>query len=300
MDFRSEQAWWSEVLRIARRHMRLAGRDAADDLAQDIAVAALENGESVEKPGAWLERVARNAALDRWRRDSRRSRLLACIVPPAATRSPEAELLVRETCATVRREIAALPASQQYVALLRLEGELPLATIAAHQGTPSATVRSRLHRTLTSLRQQLKHLRATVILGWPGLQTAALSLALLVATSPAVPLPPAHPVASPAGPPLGARHVSHNAGSAAPTSPANNEASPTVIAAPPRAPRLSRSISSAPSAVQVFNFENDAVIGDHDEPDGELVRTAPPARHSSLLELRADFLPELAKSLEDL
>jgi RNA polymerase sigma-70 factor (ECF subfamily) len=280
--------------------MRAAGRDASDDLAQDIAVAALQNGASVERPGPWLERVARNAARDRWRRDKRRSRLLEGIELSPSARNPEAELLLSETRAAVRREIAALPPTQQHVAVLRFEGELPLASIAARQGTPSATARSQLHRALTSLRQQLKHLRATVILGWPGVQTAALSLALLVATSPAVPFPPAPPAASPSGPKHSERHVPDDAGSAATISPANNAASPAAVAAAPRAPRPSRSISPAPSAIQVFNFENEAITGEHDEPDDELVRTAPPARHSSLLELRADFLPELAKSLEDL
>ncbi|HXI57599.1 MAG TPA: sigma-70 family RNA polymerase sigma factor [Polyangia bacterium] len=298
MDFRSEQAWWSEVLRIARRHMRLAGRDAADDLAQDIAVAALQNGASVERPGAWLERVARNAARDRWRRDKRRSRLLEGVELPPSTRSPEGELLLSETRAAVRREIAALPPAQQQVAVLRFEGELPLATIAARQGTPSATARSQLHRALTSLRHQLKHLRATAILGWPGVQTTALSLALLAVASPAAPLPAA-PVGSPSSPKHSARYAPDEAGSAATIAPAHKEASPAAGAAP-RAPRPSRSISPAPSAIQVFNFENEAIAGEHDEPDDELVRTAPPARHSSLLELRADFLPELAKSLEDL
>ena len=62
---------WSEAREIAGRHARGDG----DDLAQDLIVAALERGAAAENPGAWLERVGRNAAIDRWRVQRRRDEL---------------------------------------------------------------------------------------------------------------------------------------------------------------------------------------------------------------------------------
>ncbi len=42
MDREPEWTWWHEAREIARRHARGAS-DAADDLAQELAVAALED-----------------------------------------------------------------------------------------------------------------------------------------------------------------------------------------------------------------------------------------------------------------
>ena len=75
---------WSEAREIAGRH----GRGDGDDLAQDLVVAALERGAAAENPGAWLERVGRNAAIDRWRVQRRREELATEIdLPCGADRS---------------------------------------------------------------------------------------------------------------------------------------------------------------------------------------------------------------------
>ena len=94
---------WSEAREIAGRH----GRGDGDDLAQDLIVAALERGAKVETPGAWLERVGRNAAIDRWRVQRRRDELVREIEPPSGPIDPEAALLGRERRGLVRRALAA-------------------------------------------------------------------------------------------------------------------------------------------------------------------------------------------------
>jgi hypothetical protein len=50
----------------------------------------------------------------------------------------------------------------------------------------------------------------------------------------------------------------------------------------------------------VYDFEDDNVEGDLQRPDGELVNAMNKAKHSSLIEIRKDFIPEMLKSLEDI
>ena len=53
-------------------------------------------------------------------------------------------------------------------------------------------------------------------------------------------------------------------------------------------------------AKTVYDFEDDAVEGDLQRPDGELVDSLRKTKHSSLIEIRKDFIPEMLKSLEDI
>ncbi len=50
----------------------------------------------------------------------------------------------------------------------------------------------------------------------------------------------------------------------------------------------------------VYDFEDDNVEGDLARPDGELMTAVNKAKHSSLIEIRKDFIPEMLKSLEDI
>ena len=52
-------------------------------------------------------------------------------------------------------------------------------------------------------------------------------------------------------------------------------------------------------AKTVYDFEDDMVEGDLQRPDGELIDSVRKAKHSSLIEIRKDFIPEMLKSLED-
>ena len=55
---------WTEARAIAARHAH-GDRVAGEDLAQDLALAVLEDAGAARNPAAWLERVGRNAAIDR-------------------------------------------------------------------------------------------------------------------------------------------------------------------------------------------------------------------------------------------
>jgi hypothetical protein len=53
-------------------------------------------------------------------------------------------------------------------------------------------------------------------------------------------------------------------------------------------------------AKTVYDFEDDTVEGDLARPDGENVSANSKAQHSSLIEIRKDFIPEMLKTLEDI
>lgn len=50
----------------------------------------------------------------------------------------------------------------------------------------------------------------------------------------------------------------------------------------------------------VYDFDDDTVEGDLVRPDGEFIDTRKGAKHSSLIKIRQDFIPEMIKSAEDI
>src|SRR5205085_1952696 len=48
----------------------------------------------------------------------------------------------------------------------------------------------------------------------------------------------------------------------------------------------------------VYDFDDDTVEGDLVRPDGELIDSKRAARHSSLIKIRENFIPEMLKSVE--
>jgi RNA polymerase sigma factor (sigma-70 family) len=288
---------WTEARAIAVRHER---RDTAagEDLAQDLAVAALEGGvqRAVEagelrRPGAWLERVGRNAAIDRWRVEARRSELAGRIDPPPPSCDPEAALLGRERRRLVRQALAALPRPQRRAALARFHADLPYDEVAARVGAPPITARTRVHRALASLRARLGALRAMLIL--PGVQMSALGVVFVAAASPR--LVPAQALAldevAQAAPARG-RHFARTRIIPAPHG---------AGAAPERAatPRIVPSAPDAPPPPQRMVFCDDLVDGSVQGPEGEIIHVVPPAPQPSLIEIRRQFVAEMVKSLED-
>lgn len=61
---------------------------------------------------------------------------------------------------------------------------------------------------------------------------------------------------------------------------------------------------SAPPAgggkVKVYDFSGDTIEGDLVKPEGSTVDARDFAKHSSLITIRKDFIPEIIKSAEDL
>jgi len=52
--------------------------------------------------------------------------------------------------------------------------------------------------------------------------------------------------------------------------------------------------------VKVYDFSGDTIEGDLVKPEGSTVDARDFAKHSSLIKIRKDFIPEIIKSAEDL
>jgi hypothetical protein len=52
--------------------------------------------------------------------------------------------------------------------------------------------------------------------------------------------------------------------------------------------------------VKVYDFSGDTIEGDLIRPEGSTVDARDFAKHSSLIRIRKDFIPEIVKSAEDL
>jgi hypothetical protein len=72
-----------------------------------------------------------------------------------------------------------------------------------------------------------------------------------------------------------------------------------AFAEPVKAPGAGGDDNVQYKAKTVYDFEDDMVEGDLQRPDGELVNSLKKTEHSSLIEIRKDFIPEMLKSLED-
>jgi len=196
----------------------------------------------------------------------------------------------------VRRALAALPRPQRRAALLRFHGELPFQIVAARLGTEEVTARTRVQRALDSLRARLGSLRAFFVI--PGAQAAVLAITVVAVELPATPSPLAmatsEDVVSVQRPrhPRPVRHIA-----TAPTAPAATK--PAVKPQPAKVQVAKAPAKPSYSAVQRINFEDETLLGDVEGPDGLNYTALPRITHSSLIEIRQHFVPEMVKSLEE-
>jgi hypothetical protein len=58
--------------------------------------------------------------------------------------------------------------------------------------------------------------------------------------------------------------------------------------------------ADAPGKVKVYDFSGDTIEGDLIKPEGSTFDARDFAKHSSLIRIRKDFIPEIIKSAEDL
>jgi RNA polymerase sigma-70 factor (ECF subfamily) len=135
----------------------------AEDAAQDAftkAYQALATYRGDGPFGAWVRRIALRVAIARLASHRRTSPLDDELIDPRAARfgsrdDPETLVLGLEYRADVLDAIAALPAPQREVVLLRFFDDLTLQDIARITDNPLGTVKSRLSRGVTTLRDQL-------------------------------------------------------------------------------------------------------------------------------------------------
>lgn len=141
-----------------RQH--IASREDAEDALHEIFTAALERPQffllSDAEQAQWLWRVARNKAVDTYRRKARRPSLALDYVADelfaGEELSPEYALLRREEYARLLAALERLPAIQQEALRLRFVNNLPCADVAQALGKREGTVRSMLSRAISRLR----------------------------------------------------------------------------------------------------------------------------------------------------
>jgi RNA polymerase sigma-70 factor (ECF subfamily) len=144
------------VYRLARN---LLGRTAdADDLAQDVFVAAFENLGAFDPRRAalptWLLVIARNKCLNALKR--RRPLTVEKFVEPMDRRTPEDSLARKEWLARFDAALAALPFEQRTAFVLAEIENLPYEEIARVEGVKLGTVKSRIRRAKDKLMRLLE------------------------------------------------------------------------------------------------------------------------------------------------
>ncbi len=142
------------VRRVAR--LLVHDENEADDLEQEVWAEALENPPPADRSlRGWLAMVLRHDLVDRRRSEHGRRRREAARSRPEAT--PSAADLVAEADAHRRVVVAVMDLAEPYrsTVLYRFFQDLPPAAIAAREGIPVETVRTRLRRAVALLRERL-------------------------------------------------------------------------------------------------------------------------------------------------
>ena len=74
----------------------------------------------------------------------------------------------------------------------------------------------------------------------------------------------------------------------------------TVALAQPKPAPAGGGDKAGAGKVKVYDFSGDTIEGDLIKPEGSTVDARDFAKHSSLIKIRKDFIPEIIKSAEDL
>ncbi|HEX6882111.1 MAG TPA: sigma-70 family RNA polymerase sigma factor [Planctomycetota bacterium] len=143
-------AW---VRRLARSLVR--DEAAADDLAQETALAALELEQRPAALRPWLVRVTRNFARRGWRARARRSARERAVARPEAVPGADESAARLELERRLVDELARLEPAVRHALVRRYLEGWSAARIARETGEPAATVRWRLQRGLAELRARL-------------------------------------------------------------------------------------------------------------------------------------------------
>lgn len=154
---------------LGRLASRLTGRrDLAEDAVQEALMQAVRGARRFTPPPgadpdraawAWLRRITTTTTLFLLRGESRRQhREQAQAVNRADTVTPACPVEQADTRQHLRSALARLDEPFRTAIALHYLGGLDLAAIAAQEGCPTGTVKSRIHRGLQRLRQHLEPL----------------------------------------------------------------------------------------------------------------------------------------------
>lgn len=129
----------------------------AEDVAQQAFERAWRHGQLYDPRrgtvGAWLTGIAHNLAVDavRVRRPAPLDPADLEALLAVVTRTPEADVLAAETTAALRGAIATLPAEQARALMLAAYGGMTAREIAASEGIPLGTAKTRIRSAMLRL-----------------------------------------------------------------------------------------------------------------------------------------------------
>jgi RNA polymerase sigma-70 factor (sigma-E family) len=154
------RAWMLVRASALRRKAFLLCGDwsAADDLVQDVLVAMYPRWSRIVRGGrvdAYANRVLVGKHVDARRRPWRRERPVDTVPDSIDSTSERAIAAVDERDGPLMAALAALPAGQRAVLVLRFTDDLSIEEIAQAMGIPEGTVKSRLSRGTETLRARL-------------------------------------------------------------------------------------------------------------------------------------------------
>lgn len=139
----------------------------AEDIVQDAFVAIVKRADQYHpcrgSVAAWLITAVRNLALDRARRRNRRNQIVEAELrheTPEEPVSPENSLALMRDQARMRKAMASLPAAQRETLEVAFFEGLSYPEIAAREGVPLGTVKSRAARALHALKDVLERAEA--------------------------------------------------------------------------------------------------------------------------------------------
>ena len=145
---------------LRRKAFLLCGDwSAADDLVQDVLVAMYPRWSRIVRGGhvdAYANRVLVGKHVDARRRPWRRERPVDGVPDSVDSTSERAIAAVDERDGPLVAALAALPAGQRAVLVLRFTDDLSIEEIAQVMGIPAGTVKSRLSRGTETLRAHLE------------------------------------------------------------------------------------------------------------------------------------------------
>lgn len=173
-----EKAWETLVQRHNRKVWNIAyhftGRvEEADDLTQEIFLHVLRAFKSFDSAGnlvAWLLRVARNYAIDSYRRRRREysatahlddpETLVRKTRDPSSSSDPDAALERKDLAAWIRSALDRMPGELAQAVVLRDLQEMSYEEMVEVLDIPLGTVKSRINRGRLELARQLKRRRS--------------------------------------------------------------------------------------------------------------------------------------------
>lgn len=147
-DIGLEQLYLGEyraMLRLA--YLLLRSHEAAEETVHDAFAEVYERWFRIREPGAYLRRAVVNRCRSRLRRRLVERKHLAALVDRRAAEGPDAPLL---------DALAKLPTRQRTAIVLRFYLDLPDSDIADAIGVRKGTVKSLVHRGITTLRQEIE------------------------------------------------------------------------------------------------------------------------------------------------